>query len=135
MQETRHLAKRMNDTTPEPFTAYWIGRCPAKGCRVVLHVDLSMKRLTWQSAEYDRLGRRHLKTKKREWPAEHEAFPHYWQVFCLVHHREIGWHRIEGKHNPDPEKVCDGRCMGATGPNCECACGGANHGRNYHVGA
>ncbi len=23
---------------------------------------------------------------------------------------------------------CDGRCMGATGHNCECSCGGANHG-------
>lgn len=26
------------------------------------------------------------------------------------------------------EEVCDPRCMGATGPNCSCACGGANHG-------
>lgn len=26
------------------------------------------------------------------------------------------------------EKVCDGRCMGATGPNCDCSCGGHNHG-------
>ena len=25
---------------------------------------------------------------------------------------------------------CNGRCMGATGPNCECSCGGANHGIN-----
>lgn len=27
-----------------------------------------------------------------------------------------------------PEKVCDGRCMGATGPSCDCACGGKHHG-------
>lgn len=26
------------------------------------------------------------------------------------------------------EKKCDGRCMGATGPNCDCSCGGKNHG-------
>jgi len=26
------------------------------------------------------------------------------------------------------EEVCDVRCMGATGPSCSCACGGANHG-------
>ncbi len=25
---------------------------------------------------------------------------------------------------------CNGRCMGATGQNCECKCGGANHGIN-----
>lgn len=36
---------------------------------------------------------------------------------------------VLGKLNP--EKVCDGRCMGATGPNCECQCGGANHGCNH----
>jgi len=26
------------------------------------------------------------------------------------------------------EKACDGRCMAATGHDCECACGGKNHG-------
>lgn len=26
------------------------------------------------------------------------------------------------------EEVCDPRCMGAAGPSCSCACGGANHG-------
>jgi hypothetical protein len=28
-------------------------------------------------------------------------------------------------------RVCDARCMGAKGPNCDCQCGGANHGGNY----
>jgi hypothetical protein len=28
-------------------------------------------------------------------------------------------------------KVCDGRCMAATGPNCECSCGGENHGGGH----
>lgn len=28
-------------------------------------------------------------------------------------------------------KPCDGRCMGATGPRCECECGGQNHGGKY----
>lgn len=26
---------------------------------------------------------------------------------------------------------CDSRCMGATGPSCSCACGGANHGAGW----
>jgi hypothetical protein len=26
------------------------------------------------------------------------------------------------------ECPCDGRCTGAVGPNCDCSCGGANHG-------
>jgi len=30
-----------------------------------------------------------------------------------------------------PEHVCDARCMGSRGPNCECSCGGANHGKSW----
>ena len=41
-----------------------------------------------------------------------------------------------GYAGPDGKKLlrnedrcpCDGRCTGATGPNCTCQCGGANHG-------
>ena len=28
-------------------------------------------------------------------------------------------------------RACDGRCTGATGPRCECACGGENHGNAW----
>ena len=34
---------------------------------------------------------------------------------------------IEYKRNPSLHK-CDGRCLHAKGRNCECSCGGANHG-------
>jgi hypothetical protein len=34
--------------------------------------------------------------------------------------------QITGRYVAD--KACDGRCMGATGHNCECSCGGKNHG-------
>lgn len=36
---------------------------------------------------------------------------------------------VRGKFKAD--KKCDGRCMAATGPNCECQCGGANHGASH----
>ena len=29
------------------------------------------------------------------------------------------------------DHVCDARCQGATGSNCECACGGENHGKAH----
>ena len=29
------------------------------------------------------------------------------------------------------ETICDGRCMGATGQNCDCQCGGMNHGGKW----
>ena len=33
------------------------------------------------------------------------------------------------KYKAFPSKhVCDARCTGATGKNCECSCGGKNHG-------
>jgi hypothetical protein len=36
------------------------------------------------------------------------------------------------KTNPS-KHVCDARCIGATGKtmNCECSCGGANHGKGF----
>jgi hypothetical protein len=31
------------------------------------------------------------------------------------------------------ETTCDGSCMGAWGPHCDCGCGGANHGKSWGV--
>ena len=42
------------------------------------------------------------------------------------------WDTVRGSYNE--EKFCDGRCMGAKGPNCECSCGGENHGMNAMIG-
>lgn len=36
---------------------------------------------------------------------------------------------VKGKHNPNHE--CDARCLNSKGHICECACGGANHGKNH----
>ncbi len=36
---------------------------------------------------------------------------------------------VKGKLNP--AKTCTPRCESATGPNCECACAGANHGGGW----
>lgn len=32
-------------------------------------------------------------------------------------------------------KVCDARCTGATGPDCECSCGGRGHGSDHSLDA
>jgi len=34
--------------------------------------------------------------------------------------------RVKATHNPD--RPCDPRCAGATGPSCSCSCDGKNHG-------
>ena len=37
------------------------------------------------------------------------------------------------KKNPSLHK-CDARCLNATGHNCECSCGGKNHGAGNNMG-
>ena len=31
------------------------------------------------------------------------------------------------------ETTCDNRCMNARGPDCECSCGGMNHGEKHSI--
>lgn len=92
-------------------TAKFIGRCAVKGCKHVVRVDDSdMIREAW--------GR------GGPWAAL-EGEPR-----CADHPRLVlRWKMIHGTHNAD--KVCTERCMGATGPSCECECGGENHGGRY----
>lgn len=52
-------------------------------------------------------------------------------LWCEEHNTWMKFSQLEGRLNP--EKECNGRCMGAVGPACDCACGGENHGKN-HVG-
>lgn len=47
-------------------------------------------------------------------------------VSCPDCGRGVRLSRLNGKLNAD--HACDARCTGAKGSNCECACGGANHG-------
>ena len=44
---------------------------------------------------------------------------------CNNYHRTI--RRIKYSNHPS-KHGCNSLCMGARGPNCECACGGRNHG-------
>ena len=45
------------------------------------------------------------------------------------HCPQAGGKAIEGRLKAD--HPCDARCTGATGHNCECSCGGANHGLEH----
>jgi hypothetical protein len=36
-----------------------------------------------------------------------------------------------GKFSHNPRKVCNARCMNATGPSCDCSCSGENHGAKW----
>jgi hypothetical protein len=54
--------------------------------------------------------------------------PHATEHRCPTHGRAFAWHRVEGRRT---SRRCDSRCMYARGPDCECACAGANHGRGW----
>ena len=115
------------------FTAYYLGKCPVKGCSCRLHIDVPMIRETWTATYHNHAqGYSWEQSKQREFPLNGQ----YWTpwslgLHCLSHKRELAWTPVNGHYSA--EHVCDSRCMNATGPNCECGCGGANHGRGYHV--
>lgn len=46
---------------------------------------------------------------------------------CGGRSRAVVVPEVRGTVNPGVR--CDARCQGATGPDCECSCGGRNHGR------
>lgn len=49
--------------------------------------------------------------------------------WCEEHNTYLRWNPLRGKFSPNKE--CNGVCMGAVGPSCDCACGGENHGKNH----
>lgn len=51
-----------------------------------------------------------------------------WLV-CPVGHN-VEFKRLRGTVTA---KACGARCMSSTGPSCECACGGHNHGANHEA--
>ncbi len=103
----------------------FIGRCSKKGCKTASRVDVEgkeVKRLSYSlpgvpgSAQYSNVT-------VPAWG------PFQLGIHCAAHKRPLHFDRIMGNFNP--EHKCDSRCLGAIGPNCDCSCGGANHGLNH----
>lgn len=49
-------------------------------------------------------------------------------LYCAAHKRPLSAWEVNGTVT---DCKCDGRCTSARGANCECSCGGANHGADY----
>ena len=45
----------------------------------------------------------------------------------------VGGHEYALRHVVGCKPACDGKCIGAIGPNCDCQCGGENHGTGKMV--
>lgn len=76
--------------------------------------------------------RKHMHTAQIEWTDEAGRRSHGEQpphAECQGCKRPTFGQAINGRFNA--AKRCDARCIYAKGPNCECACGGANHGAGH----
>ena len=108
---------------------WYIGKCPAKGCKHRTHID---------SRE---LGRADARGRgpdgKPRWvdmttgqPYDKERPGWYNGVApwaqCPEHGKLYRLQLVKGSYREDIK--CTSRCWNATGPSCDCSCGGANHG-------
>lgn len=145
----------MSETT----TVHMIGKCPVKGCgkrtrftlrecRIVSttygrHTEVYLTPAAGHEA-YARAITPHVQgsaqamtTPSREARQRHPfevarlATLTAYGLVCDAHDRFLSITVIKGMVNLD--KTCDGRCMNATGPNCECSCGGENHGGAFRL--
>lgn len=85
------------------FTYYarWIGRC--RTCKAVVKHEIAAD------------------AAKPGWSLAHRR-----NGYCATCDRVVVLNMVLGSHSD--KHTCGARCTSAVGPNCECSCGGENHG-------
>lgn len=116
-------------------TLRYFGRCPVTGCkhrRVIEETTTPLlKRYTTPNSDVLTV----LDADGRDWPLYCLGGKDWANAMrragfeCPEHKRVVTFEGGRFTHNT--EKVCNGKCMGATGPACDCSCGGENHGRGH----
>lgn len=113
---------------PEPGTktTLVIFRHASKGaeCKRVV------RRTYFVDERRDLIGRGRIRKLWRPDPVRGSRAP-YEDLPCPECDRSLQWDEIAGRVVED--HPCDARCMCARGPNCECSCGGANHGCAFQI--
>lgn len=143
--------------TTETVTVHAIGKCPVKGCKArrrnsfagrVSH-DRHGTRTSWGMPAPSGYGT--IFPAVDRWPARPSTYatdPYFngtdvqrrYSLMFVDLMREHGWTcaehdqfmkivTVRGTVNVD--KPCTARCKSATGPNCECVCGGEGHGAAF----
>lgn len=142
-------------------TVHVIGKCPVKGCRnrrrITADGHIKTNRLyTWTdwkipaAAPYDAvtagLGKASDKhagwgrnPRPSQWLANNpHAYDRAWfdavtaaGWICTEHDRFMVTVEVSGVYNA--AKPCTAACQGATGPNCDCVCGGDGHGSRWSL--
>jgi hypothetical protein len=115
----------MASTSQPPAAAVYIGKCRTKGCKTALRVNDTADSCRSAGSVF-------------AWASEGRDASQPGVAYCIGNY---GAYARCGEHGLYPlrslkgryvaEKGCDARCMGATGPSCDCSCGGANHGANH----
>jgi hypothetical protein len=106
--------------------------CRNKSCKHIFAFDYSIEGTDLYGLPY---GTRELKAGEVQSRYDHQGRrSHSADVMGDLRCPECGCNlpksnRVEGHYSE--KHVCGAKCMGAKGPNCDCQCGGANHGANY----
>lgn len=107
--------------------AYYIGRCWKKGCQTVVRLTIPM--IGIERIVHSGYGPYRHEHKMIEWRSADGSSAHSSGIYCAHHRYPLRWKAINGVVSE--KHVCDARCINAIGPNCECSCGGKNHGAGY----
>lgn len=145
-------------TTIGTTTVHAIGKCPVKGCKARKRVTIPDAPIvrgpiyTWTdwkipaAAPYDAVhpqlskdGPKHRLScapPSKYLTVNRHAYDAAWfgavqaaGWICTEHDRFMATVEVKGIVNA--AKPCTAACRGATGPNCECVCGGEGHGSNW----
>lgn len=111
------------ETTERKYVQRWMYRCPRKSCRKVRAVDYQVRSVT-EICQHPTTGR--VIHRAGRWFGMHKDYPT--GVKCLCGRDMVG-RPVKGHVNPSVP--CNAKCVNAIGPDCECSCGGANHGSGH----
>ena len=100
--------------------ARFIFRCPAKDCGMVWAHEYTARRVYAGYGRYDVVYERESAGRKIQ-SGYDTVCP-----ACSRHARKFG--KVQGYVS---DHVCDARCTSAKGFQCECSCGGKNHGKDF----
>jgi hypothetical protein len=110
----------------------YLGKCKAKGCKSASRVAVTdVQRLDSDRWAKNAAGERMLITDAGS--SYDRSRPFILNGVCVsARCPDHGVYRLQSvKGRLVPDHKCDRRCTGATGPKCDCSCGGANHGADH----
>lgn len=109
--------------TKTTVTVHEVAKCPVNGCRcrVRFQGEKIVTVSQWTDTRGYLKGTRSEVTTKSLW---------HFELFCVEHRRRLAIRKIQAVRN---DTKCDARCTSAKGFQCECSCGGENHGKDMDL--